>query len=216
METTRIQKSQLEHGARLSPNVALESKAGAESLDPSRWIDDFSDYLYRYAYSRLRDANAAEEVLQETFLAGVRYSEQFSGRGTEQAWLLGILKRKIIDFVRKRSKHAGVTGLEDETDPSALLFDAQGNWKPDAFGSSSPDQRMQMDELWGVVRTCLTTLPSGQADVFVLSVMEEMDSDEICSELEISSSNFWVRMHRARLGLAKCVSEKWHMNEESE
>ncbi len=180
------------------------------ALDPSTWVEEYGDYLFRYAYSRLRDSNSAEEVVQETFLAGVRYLEQFSGRGTEQAWLLGILKRKIIDFVRKRTRHAGV-GLEDETDPSALLFDAQGNWKTGGIGwSPSPDQPIQMEELWSIVRECLKSLPSGQADVFTLSVMEEMDSDQICSELEISPQNFWVRMHRARLGLAKCVGSKWH------
>ena len=49
-------------------------------LNPESWVDDYGEYLYRYAYSRLREKNAAEEVVQETFLAGVRYSEQFAGR----------------------------------------------------------------------------------------------------------------------------------------
>lgn len=197
--------------------IETEPDQDLSGADPSVWVDEYGDYLFRYALSRLRDANSAEEVVQETFLAGVRYAEQFSGRGTEQAWLLGILKRKIIDFVRKRSKHAGVSGLEEEMDPSALLFDAQGNWKPNAFGDiAAPDQRIQMEELWSVVKGCLKNLPSKQADVFVLSVMEELDSDEICAELEISSANFWVRMHRARLGLAKCVGDKWQVNAKAE
>ena len=55
----------------------------------------------------------------------------------------------------------------------------------------------------------MSHLPSNQADVFMLSVMEEMDSEEICQELSITPSNLWVRMHRARLGLAKCVGAKW-------
>ena len=183
-------------------------------LSPEKWIDEYADYLFRYAYSRLRDANAAEEVVQETFLAGVRYSEQFSGRGTERAWLQGILKRKIIDYVRARKKHAGSTPYEDETDLTGQLFDAAGNWKPGSFKwSPAPNENIEMQELWDVVKSCLQTLPKGQADVFVLSVVEDMDSADICKELEISSSNFWVRMHRARLGLASCVSERWEMEE---
>lgn len=199
-----------------SSHTTLNHSDGGQvsPLDPTNWVDEYGDYLYRYAQSRLRDANAAEEVVQETFLAGVRYAEQFSGRGTEQAWLLGILKRKIIDFVRRRAKHSGTQGYEDEADPSGLLFDEIGNWKPGAIGwAPSPDQKVQLDELWSVVRGCLKTLPAGQADVFVLSVMEDLDSDEICRELEITSSNFWVRMHRARLGLAKCVGAKWHQHD---
>ena len=120
------------------------------ALDPSIWVDNYGDYLFRYAYSRLRDANSAEEVVQETFLAGVRYAEQFSGKGTEQAWLLGILKRKIIDFVRKRTRQATVSGLEDESDPSAFLFDAKGNWRKGAIGwSPSPDQPIQNGRIVG-------------------------------------------------------------------
>lgn len=196
-------------------NPNRENDGPIAPLDPTIWVDEYGDYLYRYAQSRLRDANAAEEVVQETFLAGVRYAEQFSGRGTEQAWLLGILKRKIIDYVRKRSKHGGTQGYEDDADPSGLLFDEIGNWKPGAIGwAPAPDQKVQLDELWSVVKGCLKTLPTGQADVFVLSVMEEMDSDEICQELEITSANFWVRMHRARLGLAKCVGAKWYQHGE--
>ena len=187
-----------------------ESESDSNSVDPQNWVDRYGDYLFRYAKSRLRDTNSAEEVVQETFLAGVRYAEQFSGRGTEQAWLLGILKRKIIDFVRRRVKQNRAGAYEDEHDPSAQLFDAMGNWKPGAIKwAADPGQKLEMDELWGVVRDCLKTLPQGQADVFVLSVMEEMESDRICEELEITPSNLWVRMHRARLGLAACVGNRW-------
>ena len=201
----------------MADGMNLERTEANLALDPSTWVDQYGDYLYRYAYSRLRDANAAEEVVQETFLAGVRYAEQFSGRGTEQAWLLGILKRKIIDFIRKRVRQREVTSSEEEHDPSSMLFDAQGNWKPGAMGwSPPPQQNLEMQELWGVVKNCLASLPASQADVFVLSVMEEMDSKDICDELGISSSNFWVRMHRARLGLAKCVGTKWQIGSEAE
>ena len=183
---------------------------GQAVLNPAKWIDEHLDYLYRYAFTRLRETNSAEEVVQETFLAGVRYADQFSGRGTERAWLLGILKRKIIDFVRQRVKHASSASYEDETDLTAQLFDAAGNWKVGAMRwASAPNQKVELDELWDVVKGCLQCLPQGQADVFMLSVMEDMDSTEICEELGITSANYWVRMQRARLGLAKCVSERW-------
>ena len=183
-------------------------------LKPERWVDEYGDYLFRYANSRLRNANAAEEVVQETFLAGVRYSSQFAGRGSEAGWLMGILKRKIVDFVRARKKHANVAPYEDEHDPTSQMFDAMGNWKSGAIKwSPAPDQRIEMEELSSVVQECLKTLPQGQADVFVMSIMEEMDSDDICRELEITPSNLWVRMHRARLGLARCVGQKWQVSD---
>lgn len=197
----------------LATRTASPVPADAEApsvLEPSAWVDRYSDYLFRYAYSRLRDSNTAEEVVQETFLAGVRYCEQYSGQGTERSWLLGILKRKIIDSVRLRDKHALSTPYEDETDLTSRLFDAAGNWKPGGLRwTPAPGQGIEFSELWDVVKGCLETLPRGQADVFMLSVIEEMESSDICNQLEISSSNYWVRMHRARLGLAACVGEKW-------
>lgn len=181
-------------------------------LDPQTWVDEYGDYLYRYAYSRLRDANAAEEVLQETFFAGVRAQHQYSGKGSERGWLLTILKRKIVDYIRMRNKHAGVRGGEDP-DPTTHLFDQNGNWKDGAIRWNSPDHAMESRELRSVVEQCLTHLPASQADVFTLSVMEEMPSEEICKELNITPSNFWVRLHRARIGLAKCVGTKWFQGE---
>ena len=126
---------------------------------------------------------------------------------------MGILKRKIVDFIRARNKH-GATGTgEDDWDPSGQLFDAMGNWKTGAL-HWAPDKNLQSEELRGIVQSCLKTIPKNQADVFVLSVLEEMDSEKICNELGISPSNMWVRMHRARLGLAKCVGEKWNIQQE--
>ena len=182
-------------------------------LNPENWVDEYGDYLFRYAYSRLRETNAAEEVVQETFLAGVRYSEQFAGRGSERGWLMGILKRKIVDHIRARAKHGATGSGESDWDPSIQLFDANGNWKSGAL-HWAPGSQLESEELRGIVQSCLKKIPKNQADVFVLSVLEEMDSEKICNELGISPSNLWVRMHRARLGLAKCVSEKWGVQQE--
>jgi len=186
------------------------STAPAQRVDPELWVDEYGDYLYRYAYSRLRDSSAAEEVVQETFLAGIRFHEQFSGQGSERGWLLGIMKRKIVDYVRLRSKYDRAASYEDENDPSEQLFDEKGNWRQGAMPRvGTADQQVESRELWEIVRGCLGHLPPGQADVFVLSVMEEMDTDEICRELEITPANLWTRLHRARLGLARCVGSQW-------
>ena len=184
------------------------------SADPDRWVDEYGDYLYRYALSRLRNSTAAEEVVQETFLAGIRFQDRFTGEGAERAWLLGILKRKIVDYVRMRNRYDRDGSYEDTNDPSAQLFDQHGRWKADAFAGVTPDDQVESREIWGVVQGCLEHIPKGQADVFVLSVMEEMETDQICLELGITATNLWVRLHRARLALAKCVGSQWFADEE--
>ena len=178
-------------------------------LDPSTWVDAHGDYLFRYANLRLRDAGAAEEVVQDTFLAGIRFLDRYHGKGEERAWLLGILKRKLVDYVRKRARFDRDRFKTADENQKSDDFDARGQWKTDLPAFSLPEKSVESRELWDVVKGCLNTLPDGQADVFVLSVMEEMDSEQICRELDISPSNFWVRLHRARLALAKCVSARW-------
>jgi len=184
------------------------------SVNPDVWVDEYGDYLFRYAMSRLRDENAAEEVVQETFLAGVRFQDRYTGQGAERAWLLGILKRKIVDYVRRRTRYDRDGSYEGSNDPSEKMFDQNGNWKTGAFPTLTPDTEVETKEVWDVVKGCLEHLPQGQQDVFVLSVMEEMSSEEICEALEITPSNLWVRLHRARLGLAQCVGSRWLHDEE--
>ena len=200
----------------MSHNPSPPADHQAVVLPPDQWVDHYGDYLYRYACSRLRDPNASEEVLQETFLAGIRHVDQYAGRGSQRGWLLGILKRKIIDHVRLRTKHEQTRSYQDEVDPTLHLFDAHGNWKKDAFRwSPQPDEQIQEVEFRQVLQSCLKELPETQRAVFQKSVMDEKDSEEICKELNITPSNLWVRMHRARLGLAKCVETKWLKEKES-
>ena len=182
-------------------------------VDPESWVDEYGDYLFRYAMSRLRDENAAEEVVQETFLAGVRFQERYTGEGVERAWLLGILKRKLIDYIRRRARYDRDGSGDPGNDPSERMFDRNGNWKRGAMPTLAPDMQVESAEVWDVVKGCLEHLPKGQADVFVLSVMEEMSSDDICRDLGITTSNLWVRLHRARLALAQCVGSRWFHDE---
>jgi RNA polymerase sigma-70 factor (TIGR02943 family) len=178
------------------------------TLAPAEWLDSYGDYLYRYALSRLRDGNAAEDV--ETFLAGIRKVSQFSGQGSQRGWLLGILKRKIVDHVRQRARFDRDGSMGLDVDPVDSLFDETGHWKRSvAAWMNAPADAIESSELWEIVQNCLSHLPAGQASVFMLSVMEELESDQICSELGITSSNLWVRLHRARIGLASCMGARW-------
>ncbi len=59
--------------------------------DPSTWVAQHGDYLYRNALLRLGDREAAQEVVQETLLAALLGRGQFSGRSSERTWMVGIL-----------------------------------------------------------------------------------------------------------------------------
>ena len=182
-------------------------------VDPAQWVDRYGDTLYRFALSRLRDTEAAEEVAQETFVAALGARDQYSGKGPEGAWLMGICKRKVVDHVRRRNRPDTGSGGDLGPDPSETMFDAKGNWRLDPrVLKGRPESALEREEFWQAFRGCLGRLSQRQADAFTLRELDDLTSDEICKELEISASNLWVLLHRARLGLTGCMKshlEKW-------
>ena len=189
------------------------TEANNKALNPASWVDEYGDYLYRYAVSRLRDGEAAEEVVQETFVAALRHVDQYEAKGSERAWLLGILKRKIIDLIRARNRTVSLAE-EDSNDLSEALFDRNGSWKKEIRSAGyAPLDSLEREEFWRILRGCLETLPPRQADVFVLREMDDRSTEEICKELEITASNLWVILYRARLQLSNCMKSRWQQDQ---
>ena len=178
------------------------------TVDPSRWVDEYGDFLYRFAMSRLRGVEAAEEVVQETFVAALQSIDQYAGRGAERAWLLGILKRKIVDAIRQRSRVQTVA--DDGDDLAEQLFDQKGGWKSDprVFGPR-PGAALESAEFWDAFRACLETVPQRQADAFALRELDGKSGEEVCKDLGISPNNLWVLLYRARLRLSNCLKVRW-------
>lgn len=184
--------------------------ANEKTLNPAAWVDRYGDYLYRYAVSRLRDAEAAEEVVQETFVAALQHVDQYEAKGSERAWLLGILKRKVVDLIRARTR---TSSLAEEDDPSQALFDQNGGWQKHIRSAGyAPLDSLEREEFWRILRACLESLPPRQADVFVLREMDDRNTEAICKELEITPSNLWVILYRARLQLSSCMKRRWQQD----
>ena len=191
-------------------SIEPDETTKTQPTDPATWVDEFGDFFYRFAYSRLRDPNSAEEAVQETFVAGIRSFGTYEGKATTRNWLMGILKRKIIDIIRQRQRASNISGIDGEADPEQVLFDSSGHWRRNATAwANEPSKNIHSGELWDVVQKCLTKLPVGQSDVFTLSVIEGLETQEICEQLGITESNLWVRLHRARMQLAQCVGPMW-------
>ncbi|QDT05534.1 RNA polymerase sigma factor SigM [Rubripirellula lacrimiformis] len=181
--------------------------------DTALWVDRYGDALYRYALSRLRDSESAEEVVQQTFLAGLEHRSQYSGTGSLQGWLMGILKRKVVDFVRQRDRYTlsdDLGDIEENREPLGTFFDRKGNWSQNVRETLlEPLDSVDKEEFWPIFQKCMGTLPKRQSSAFLLREMEGCESAKICKELGISSSNLWVLLHRARLRLANCIKFRW-------
>ena len=143
--------------------------------DPDRWVDEHGDALYGYAMLRLRDADVAADLVQETFLQALKGQGSFRGESTERTWLVGILKHKILDRFRGRAaRERGIGGDEPEADPGSEFFDEKRGWRipPGRWGDLPGDLVERAPEFWEVFHACLADLPPTYAEVFTLSELE--------------------------------------------
>lgn len=184
--------------------------APTPSCDPATWLTEHGDYLYRYALLKLRDEAAAEDMVQETLLAALSAWARFSGQSSVRTWLTGILKHKILDVFRARAKEpqytpASADPIEELAALEQALFDAKGHWISPPQTWADPEACLDQQRFWEAFTLCLDGLAPVHAQVFHLREMEGYDTADICKELNITSTNCWVMLHRARLGLQQCL-----------
>ncbi|MCH4551557.1 MULTISPECIES: sigma-70 family RNA polymerase sigma factor [Aestuariibaculum] len=177
-------------------------------INPNKWIDLYSDYLYNYTISRVNDREVAQDLVQDTFFAGLKSMKNFKGESSERTWLISILKRKIIDYYRKINSNKG----QAEVRMTFNTDEDEGDWLEervaDPFDKTAEDA-MENTELGDAIYNCLSKLPEKQAQVFRMKTIEGQDTEVICNELNITASNLWVIIHRARTAMAECLKENW-------
>jgi RNA polymerase sigma-70 factor (ECF subfamily) len=179
---------------------------------PESWVDRHGDCLYRYALLRLRAPELAAELVQETFLEALQGWETFAGRSSERTWLVGILKHRIIDHLRRTVRERALAGDAPATPTSANdpAFTPRGRWKsiPDNW-RGDPGAILESREFWDVFGVCLSRLPRGLAEAFFLREVDGLSGEETRELLKITSENLWTRLHRARSLLRDCLQRNW-------
>lgn len=188
-----------------------KQKKQIHALNPEQWVEVHGDYLYNFAYSRVHSKEVAEDLVQETFIAGLRAEKSFQGRSTEITWLISILKRKVIDHYRKMGTNKEVVASEFAK-PFQKDGVYEGHWimeRAPKEWKSDLDDPINQAEFRAILDKCLTHLPDKWKAVFVLKFVEDLNSKDICKELECTPSNLWVMLHRARLKLRECIELNW-------
>lgn len=178
------------------------------SLDATKWISNYSDALYSYTIVRINQPEAAEDIVQDTFLSAWKARETYNGIASEKNWLYAICKNKIIDHFRKQSTSFVNVAANEE----ALYFDDADHWteqtRPHEWGMDYT-QRVETKEFYSILNKCKQKLKDIQQTVFVMKYMEDLESEKICKELGITPSYYWVLIHRAKLHLRSCLEKNW-------
>ncbi|MFD1063830.1 sigma-70 family RNA polymerase sigma factor [Winogradskyella litorisediminis] len=178
-------------------------------INPNTWIKDYSDYLFNYTITRVSDREIAQDLVQETFLAGLKSMANFKGEATERTWLVAILKRKIIDHYRKINSNKGKAEVRMSYNSDA---ESEGDWLEervaDPFDKTAEDT-IENTELGIAIHNCLGKLPAKQAEIFKMKTLLNYETEAICNKMDITASNLWVIIHRARTAMANCMEENW-------
>lgn len=175
-------------------------------------LESHRRYLLRVAQLQLRDADLAEDVVQDTLVAAIASRDGFSGRSSVKTWLTGILKHKIVDAIRQKQRQPIVLAtFEEEIDLDEFdpMFKDNGAWDAPPADWGDPENALARREFMKVMELCLERLPPNTARVFMMREILELESDEICKELTITANNLWVILYRARMALRHCLEENW-------
>ena len=169
-------------------------------------------YLLKFARLQLRNEAWAEDAVSETVLAALAKPQAFGNRSQLKTWLVGILKHKVIDALRHHSREISTAPLneDDTSDPlDFIAFTANGHFQDAPAEWGNPQQEASSRQFFVVLETCVNQLPTAQGRLFLMREWLELSSEEICKELQLTTTNLYVQLHRARLRLRACLELNW-------
>lgn len=187
---------------------------GADHTDLSNEIAVLRPAIYRLALLQLRDGAAAEDVTQDVLVAALEGQRSFKRHSSLRTWLFSILRFKVIDAIRDRSRNGPAIDphlLARELDlaPFQAMFDERGCWTVSKDAWSDPHTNLERDDFFRVLDACMTKLPANTARVFLMREWLELEPQEVCANLTISPGNLRVLLYRARMQLRECLDQNW-------
>jgi RNA polymerase sigma-70 factor (ECF subfamily) len=194
---------------------AIMNNSKNQTDDIKQWVCDNRDNLYRYALSRTRDKDVAQDIVQETLCSALQSADRYKGQGGADVrrWLFGILKHKVVDNFRKAHKEIPFS-LDLAADAKTPLNSLDWSWRSLALSPrSNPLKEVVGRSLYKMVNRELSQMPEKLSQVFKFRELNEMDTNTVCQQLSISKNNFWVRLHRARQRLQKWLKQEHWLKE---
>ena len=194
--------------------MTIDTPSPGHCLSDSAYLADLRQQMLKFATLQLRDNAAAEDAVQDALIGAMKNADKFAGKAAFKSWVFAILKHKIIDGIRGKSRMVAIADLQADPDgpeDTSFLFDEAEHWKAEHAPSKwrNPEQQLQNSQFWLVFEACLNKLPAAQGRCFMLFEFVSLDGADICKELALSTTNLHVQLHRARLSLQKCLDANW-------
>ena len=187
--------------------------------DPENWVAKYGDYLYAIALMKVNDKEIAKDLVSDTFLSALQALSGFRGDSNEKTWLATILKNRIIDYYRsKKPQFTELSAYLSQTDQAfyAHFFEttatSEHHWKKQVSPSDDSlftENVIQHAEFESILQLCLEKVPNKMKLVFIARFIDDEHSEDICKEFDVSPSNYWILIHRAKLVMRDCLDKKW-------
>lgn len=176
----------------------------------STWVNHFSDDLYAWSLHKVKKADVAEDLVQETFIKAYKAMDSFKEKSSPKTWLFRILNNLIIDHYRKKAKHQ-TSSLDEAEQLTDGMFNSINNWTTNGYEDLWAADKNVFDngDFNEVFSYCMEDLPENWKLAVSAKYLLQKETAEICQELEITASNYWQIVHRAKLMLKKCLETKW-------
>ncbi len=192
-------------------------QAASTNNNIQEWVSLYADNLFSWALHKTNDRETAQDLVQETFLAAFKSLDKFQGNSQPKTWLFAIINNKIIDYHRKKFRRnvINMSSLKvDHNNTNVLekIFDSDGTWRKEMRPSEwkeSEEHLLDNTEFKDVLQNCMEALPETWFMAIQFKYLEEKSGKEICQDLNISSSNYWQMLHRAKLQLKICIENNW-------
>jgi RNA polymerase sigma-70 factor (TIGR02943 family) len=182
--------------------------ADKSSPDLAQWVESYTTDLYAWALHKISDEELAKDLVQDTFMAAAEKLSAFKGESSPKTYLFSILNHKIIDHYRKKVQKP----VNIENQVISRFFDQDGDWhdhKRPGDWHQEEGNLLDDDEFQAVLNDCLIELPDKWNACMTAKYLMDKKTEEICQDLEITTSNYWQMMHRAKLQLRECIDENW-------
>ena len=152
----------------------------------------YQDLVYRQALWILKEEEAAEDAVQDTFLKAYRKINTFLRGRPFRSWLLKITTNQCLDMIRKANRHPWLP--YERTDPDGNQMDA--SWIKDP--TDTPEQAVEKAEVGQRIAHAIRLLAPEYRTVVILADLQQLDYAEVSAILDVPLGTMKSRLSRAR------------------
>jgi RNA polymerase sigma-70 factor, ECF subfamily len=207
-------------------DAALVAALGRGDADAfATLVDRHSPAMIRVAMAYVPTRAAAEEAVQETWVAVMRGIDAFEGRSSLKTWIFRILTNVAMRLGARERRSVPFSALaeaentgEPSVDPGRFLPADHalfpGHWAIMPTRWPTPEEGLLAGETRNVIAAAIATLPAAQRTVIALRDVDGWSSGEVCDALEISAGNQRILLHRARSRVRNAIEDYYGAVEE--